>query len=426
MPVGRTRALVALAVLAVTAAACSSAGPGAGVPTTRAGSGTASAPGVTSTTVTVGQVDDISLPEPGLFKGAEDGVKAYFDYVNSLGGVNGRKLVLDAQDSQFNGGIVTSATGAQIQKDFALVGGFSLLDSAEQPLIDLAHMPDIAYPLSPQLQNDPNVYSPGANSSGISSIGFMKYLAKTYPVAVKHVGILWANATASTQAAEQTFENDMRAEGFTIAYDRGFSPFESSFLSDVVKMKSAGVKLFFSDQMPDNYAATLAQEMQQEDFHPMVIQGAAYSNQLVKLGGAAVNGMYIEQQYALYLGQDAAAVPAVALFDKWVKKADSNANFEIETVYGWASAELFVDALRNAGPDPTRASLVAALNQITDFDAGGLIPPDNPAAGIPPQCWLLAQIKDGTVQRVSPSPSTGFVCSPEGWVKSPGWAPVSR
>jgi ABC-type branched-subunit amino acid transport system substrate-binding protein len=89
-------------VLALVASACSSSPKGAASTTTttaaNAGSGSnttvggASSPGVNATTVTVGQVDDLTAPLPGLFKGAEDGTEAYFDYINSLGGVNGRKI----------------------------------------------------------------------------------------------------------------------------------------------------------------------------------------------------------------------------------------------------------------------------------------------------------------------------------------------
>ena len=423
-----SKVLSALAALALVATACSSTTSGSATTTTSGGGGGggASAPGVTANSVTVGQVDDISAPVPGLFKGAEDGTKAYFAYVNSTGGVFGRKLVLDARDSAFLGGTVTSATGEQIQHDFALVGGFSLLDSSEQPLIDLAHMPDVGYPLSPQLANDVNVFSPLPSTSNDYPIGFMHYLSQKYPQAVKHVGVLWANATSATQAAEAAFENALKSQGFVIAYDRGFTPFESTFLSDVLKMKAAGVQMFFSTQMPDNYAATLAKEMAQQDFKPVVVQGAAYSNQLVSLAGNAAEGMYIAQQYALYLGQDAATVPAVSLFDTWVKKVDSKANFEIETLYGWAAAQLFVQALRSAGQNPTRASLVAALSHVTSFDAGGLVPEENPAQAIPAQCWLLAQIHNGKIARVSPTPSSGFVCSPGGRLAAAGWSPLQR
>src|SRR5580704_17103827 len=54
-----------------------------------------STPGITAKTVTVGSISDISSPAAGLFAGAKTGTEAYFAYVNSQGGVNGRKLILD-------------------------------------------------------------------------------------------------------------------------------------------------------------------------------------------------------------------------------------------------------------------------------------------------------------------------------------------
>src|SRR5580692_4771688 len=145
------------ALLTLVAAASSSGSPSAGAAAPSAGAvaktapgavdTSAATPGVTATTVTVGQVDDLTLPLPGLFKGAEDGTQAYFDYINSLGGVNGRTIKLDAQDSGYSPGTVAATTASQIQNDFALVGGFSLDDSAEEPLIQAAGMPDVAYPL---------------------------------------------------------------------------------------------------------------------------------------------------------------------------------------------------------------------------------------------------------------------------------------
>ena len=381
---------------------------------------------MTLTCVTVGQIDDLTIPVPGLFKGAEDGTEAYFDYVNSMGGVHGRRIRLDAQDSLFAGGTVATDAANEVKSDFAMVGGFSLLDSSEQPVIDLAHLPDIGFPLSVSLASDPNVYSPLPNADEDEPLGFDQYLEKQFPEAVKHVGIIWENATASTVAAETAFENAMKAVGFHIVYDRGAGPFETSFLSDVLAMKADGVQMFFTQQLPDNYAAEVAQEMQQQNFHPINIEGAAYSDQLLKLGGSAVNGMYIVQPYALFLGQDASTVPQVALFDKWMKIADPNANFEIESIYGWTSAELFVDALKAAGAQPTRASLVAALDKITHFDTDGMIPVSDPAQNVPDNCFLLAQVQDGKIVRVPPTPATGFDCSSNSYLRAPGWAPEVR
>jgi ABC-type branched-subunit amino acid transport system substrate-binding protein len=388
--------------------------------------GAESSPGVTAKSVTVGQVDDLSSPIPGLFKGAEEGAEAYFAYINSKGGVNGRKIHLDAQDSTFQGGPVATTTAAQTKTDFSLVGGFTLLDEAEQPIIDLAHMPDVTISLSPGLISDPNLYSPVPNPIGNYPLNFFKYFAKKYPRAVKKVGIIWENATASTTANEDAAESGMKAAGWKIVYDHGVGPFDTNFLPDIISMKSKGVKIFFSTELPDNYAATLAKQFQQQNFKAINIEAAAYSAQLLKLAGSSANNMYIEQGEALYLGQDANTVPAVALFDKWMKKVSSAPNFEIESVFGWTSAELFVQALAQAGNPPTRAGLVRALNKVTLFNAGGLIPPTDPAAGVSSGCFLLAQVQHGVIKRVAPTPTTGFYCGNPGFDRSRDYKPIVR
>ncbi len=275
--------VVAVALVALVATACSSTSPNAaknastttpttsasGPTTTAAGGGSAPSPGVTATTVTVGQVDDLTAPLPGLFKGAEDGTQAYFDYINSLGGVNGRMIKLDAQDSAYSDGTVANATAAQIRSDFALVGGFSLDDAAEEPLVKAAGMPDIAYPLDPDLSNLPTAYSPVPNNDNDFPVTIFKVLKKKFPKAIKHVGIIWANDTASTAEAEKAFERGAESQGFKIVYDAGFAPSQTTFLANVLTMKSKGVRMFFTQQLPDAYAATVAEEMQQQDFPPI-------------------------------------------------------------------------------------------------------------------------------------------------------------
>lgn len=91
----------------------------------------------------------------------------------------------------------------------------------------------------------------------------------------------------------------------------------------------------------------------------------------------------------------------------------------------WA-AELFAQALKAAGANPTRASLTAQLNKITSFSGDGILAPGNPAKNIPPSCWLLAQLNNDTIKRVSPTPKSGYICNPGGIHASGGWKPQTR
>lgn len=436
---GRTALTVAVALVALLAAACSNSPAasksrpatsttttsGSSPATTTTPATNAPSPGVTATSVTVGQVDDLTAPLPGLFKGAEDGTQAYFDYINSTGGVNGRMIKLDAQDSAYSDGTVANATAAQIKNDFALVGGFSLDDAAEEPLVKAAGMPDIAYPLDPDLSNLPTAYSPVPNNDNDYPVTIFKVLKRKFPKAIKHVGILWANDTAATAEAEKAFERGAQSQGYKIVYDSSFAPSQTTFLANVLKMKAEGVQMFFTQQLPDAYAATVAEEMQQQDFHPVNVEGDAYSANLVKDGGSAVNGMYIEIGYPLYLGADTDQ-PSVKLFDKWMKVADPDANFELQSLFGWASAQLFVQGLEGAGNPPTRSGLELALDRVTSFNASGLLTTSDPAQNVPGSCVVLAQVQNNAIVRVAPTPKTGYYCIANSLLPAPGFKPEVR
>jgi hypothetical protein len=107
-------------------------------------------------------------------------------------------------------------------------------------------------------------------------------------------------------------------------------------------------------------------------------------------------------------------------------KADPNANFELEALFGWASAELFVQGLRQAGSPPTRAGLEAALDKVKSFNANGLLSTGDPAQNIPAPCVVLAQVRNGKIVRVPPSPKTGFICMKNSLLPLRGFKPEVR
>lgn len=399
--------------------------------TAPSGGSSSSSPGITAKTVTVGQVTDISQPVPGLFRAAADGTKAYIDYINSMGGVNGRKIVFDGRDSDFSSATVVSDTENQAKNDFALVGGYSLLDGAEQPTIDENGIPDVAYPLSTTLANDSHVYSPSPSTLSLTPTGIYKWAKSKFSNESGKVGILYSAATPSTVQSEAALENAMKAQGFKILYRRGFSALETQFTTDVVKMKNAGVQMFLNQELPASYAGTEAQEASLQGYNPTNIESiAAYAENMGKLSAGTAKGMYLAQQAALFQGEDAKVIPAVGTFDKWVKKVDPNV-FSTTTpftaLFGWSSAQLFAQALKAAGPNPTRAQLFDQLNKVTSFNASGLLPPgENPAQNIPSKCFLIAQFDGTSWKRVSPTPKSGFVCSPSGYYKQKGYHPESR
>ena len=170
---------VALAAAACSSSSSSSTTTTSGSSTTSAGGSSSIPPsafsdrtGVTSTSVTVANVSTLSL---GLFKGAQVGTQAYIDYVNSTGGVNGRKLVLDNADDGFTGAANKQATQNALQTDYAMVGNFSLEDSfGGAVLAQNPGFPDVSQVLDNATNKLPNVYSPIPLADGWAS-GPMTY-----------------------------------------------------------------------------------------------------------------------------------------------------------------------------------------------------------------------------------------------------------
>ena len=68
--------------------------------------------GVTSNTVTIG-----TIAWSDIFGGAKIGTEAYADYVNSKGGVNGRKIVVTWQSTNYSGTTDAQLTESAIRKD---------------------------------------------------------------------------------------------------------------------------------------------------------------------------------------------------------------------------------------------------------------------------------------------------------------------
>jgi ABC-type branched-subunit amino acid transport system substrate-binding protein len=110
---------------------------------------------------------------------------------------------------------------------------------------------------------------------------------------------------------------------------------------------------------------------------------------------------------ALFLGGDAAVIPADATFLKWVQRASPGFKPDYYTLAGWANTQLFAQALKAAGKNPTRGLVQQQLRKITSFSASGLIAPVNPAAGVPGDCYLIAKIVNGKFVRSDDSPVNG-------------------
>ena len=415
--VRRSALVVAMVLLTVTLAACSSTSvptatsPVANDPVTAAAFGDHT--GVTPSSVTVA---NISTQTAGLFKGGLVGAQAYAAYVNSTGGVNGRKLIVEGRDDSFSGAMNKQLTQQAVNTDFALVGDVSLEDSFGGTVLAAnPQFANVSETLDPATRKLANTFSAMPTGDGWP-LGALAYFAKRFPAQTKHTGTIIADLP-STILAWNNEKAAMVHLGYQVLYSPALPPTQTDFTAQVVAMRNAGIQIVFLEQMPQNYASAFIKNLNQQNFHPVVVLGSpAYSKVLVANSGgaAAIDGAFFEQQSAFYLGEDAPAIPAVTTFDTWVAKSAPGFQADLFTLEGWLNAELFVQALRKAGSNPSRGSLLQALHRITSFDSGNLIPVSNPANKVPITCYVLGELKGGAFVRmdnppISP-PTNGYRC----------------
>jgi ABC-type branched-subunit amino acid transport system substrate-binding protein len=159
----------------------------------------------------------------------------------------------------------------------------------------------------------------------------------------------------------------------------------------------------------------------QQNWHPqVVVTNSEYDPKFFKLlsDPANGNGILTDQPFAMFLGEDAANNSEVQLFDQWMKQTHPSQGLDLFGMFSWAAAKLFVDALKAAGQNPTRAGVVAALKNIHNFDDNGMVAPADVGNKKPPSCWMLLQVENGAFKRVLPA-DKGYTCSPSGYYNAP-------
>lgn len=389
-----------------------SSGTGSTIPPPPKVGGAISGPGVTASTITIGQITTTSGPVPGLFQDANDGLDAYVAYVNANGGIAGRTLKVIHVDDAFDCNTYTQELQRLSTEVFAMVGTFTLNESCGQAILKAnPNLVDVEGSiLNPVLYNGfPNVFSPTPSPPGYTTTGY-QWIKDKFPSDITHAAALIPGAALANGKQE-----DLTAEsiGYKYVYSRVIGPIETNFTSDILRMKSLGVKIVDLGVDAVSQDANFIQQANQQNFHPdAIISAAGYDAHLLKLIGdpnAANNEVYSPLLYSLYLGTDRATVPGVNTFLTWLDHAHPGESASIFSVSAWGAGMLLEQGMSQAGSQVTQTSVIQAMGEITSFDSGGLTATFNPGQRLGAHCMVIAGIQHGEWVRIDPK--SGFECN---------------
>jgi ABC-type branched-subunit amino acid transport system substrate-binding protein len=359
---------------------------------------TVSGPGVTAHRITIANISDITGFLPGLFLGSQIGTEAYVAYTNAHGGVDGRQLYVDAEDTGENCTTAQSLATSSVTSVFAFVGETSIYDSCDATVLQQnPGVPDVSYTFDPTTGGLPNFYSGDPYQNSVAT-GQLLYLKKKYPTAIQSVGIIYS-ANVASQITLQVAA--MKAVGYNVIFeDAPPTVTPATATADVVRMRSAGVQFVALTSENDTATAAFLNAAQQQGWAPQVFwnTGTAYDTTFAsEIQPQAAQNLVITTNLAPFREGDNSSNPGVRLFNNWVDNVRPGFVPDVWAAYSWASTALFVQALKNAGPHVTQASVLAALKKIKSFDADGLQGNTDPGARTPTKCFEVLKYS-GTVR----------------------------
>ncbi|HJV03058.1 MAG TPA: ABC transporter substrate-binding protein [Burkholderiaceae bacterium] len=324
--------------------------------------------GVSSDEIVLGQSTPLSGPLAELGQDSSLAAKAYFDYVNLQGGVNGRKIRLLTLDDGYNTDRVLENARTLIEKDrvFALFNVFGTPgNSALLPVIAHAGVPNIApytgseavrKPLNPLVFNIRAGYADETEAiinhlgvRGISKIAVVYQNNAFGKDGLDSIGHALARRQLKIHASA-AIENDASDAGRAAAMLAQSAP-KAILMVTAGKPSAAFIKAYDK----------LAPGMQ---FFALSVMGSAAS--VDALGKEGV-GVVVSQVMPFPFS---ATSDIVHEYQQVMRKMGLKI-WSFASIEGFVSAKVTVEGLKHAGRDLSRDKFMAALEALGKVNYGG-------------------------------------------------------
>ncbi|OZM80239.1 ABC transporter substrate-binding protein [Pseudonocardia sp. MH-G8] len=345
-----------------------------GRPDEGAGSGDAAAAevGITETSVKVGAHFPLTgVAAPG-YSEIPTGTKAYFDFVNAAGGVNGRQIEYIFRDDAYNPTQTSQVVNELVLQDqvFAIMGGLGTpTHSAVLDQLNSEGVPDLFVSSGSLLWDQPeqNPMTFGWQPDyEIEAKIIGQYVAQNFPQA--KVGLFLQDDDLGRDAeigARRFLENQI------VAAER-YTPGNTDVAPQIAALQASGADLVIGFNVPSYTALSQLQSLRL-NYQPQWIYSNIGSDPVLVGSllarfseGAVTDAGLLEGVITTeYLpGVDQPDDPWTQLFQRVWDSHGGEGELTNFRVYGMAEAYTFVQALQAAGPDPTREGIVAAIEDV--------------------------------------------------------------
>ncbi len=328
-------------------------------------------PGVTARSILIGGTFPFTgvAASYGVIPKAE---RAYFLYVDAHGGVNGRRIQFTTYDDSYDPSKTVPLTQKLVEQDkvFADYGSLGTAPVlATRTYLNGKKVPQVLVATGDSYWGTDYKKYPWTIGWQPDYPGEAKIYAKFILAKVPQakIGVLYQN-DAYGQNYLNAFKQGLGSSASKIVSTQSYDVTGGPPQQQVIALKSAGANTFvlFSTPLATIQSLVIATKIGWKpiEFINNVSSAEAYLAAAAK-SGANVEGA-ISTDYVLDPNNVAqATLPGAKLAKQILDTYDGGAPiFNLNNIYGLASAWTMVEALKNAGNPPTRAGLMRALTSM--------------------------------------------------------------
>ena len=334
---------------------------------------TASAPGITPTTITIGSHQPLTGPAAPGYDEIAPASTAYFDYVNAHGGVYGRKIIYKYLNDAYDPTTTASVVRQLVLQDnvYSIFNGLGTpTHLAVVSFLNSEKVPDVFVASGCECWNAPSTYP--------ETFGWQLDYVSEGKILGQYVAQHFKGEKVAYFYQDDEFGMDgvkglnYEIPASQVVSKQSYVDTNVNIAPQVAALRASGAKVVVTFSIPA-FTALLKLDSLKLGFNPTLVVSDVGSDPITlsgllesfaKQAGATVNGNQltngiITDGYLPSVGDTSNSW--VALFTKVHNQYDAKEPLDGNFLYGMSVAYTFVQAMLKAGRNPTRADLTNAI-----------------------------------------------------------------
>jgi ABC-type branched-subunit amino acid transport system substrate-binding protein len=337
-------------------------------------------PGVSDTEIKIGQTMPYSGPL-SAFGTIGKAQAAFFEMINSKGGVNGRRIRLLSLDDGYSPPRTIEQTRKLVESDEVLLLFSSFgtpTNTAAMKYLNAKKVPQLFIAATGMKWGDPRNFPwtmAFLPSQKTGTAGYVRYLLQHRPGA--KIGVLYQNDDFGKDYVKALKDQLGDRAGSMIVAEASYESTDPSVDSQIATLKDSGADTFFSFTSP-KFSAQGIRKASDIGWKPLLFIPYSATSVTAVLQPAGlqksigvISSAYVKDPTDPQWKADAATQEWLA----WMKSFYPDGDVaEIYNVYAYTNAQLLIQVLKQCGDDLTRENVMKQAANLKNFELPMLLP----------------------------------------------------